>query len=184
MARSCRNKDRLCWTKNNGCLPRDVQPFEVTVAENIAQLEMQIDAVGIVGAAEEARVNDANLALPKTCDTVIGSESVQMSDRQKQPLALACALYNDPVLLFQDEPNSALDADGPEALNETVATMKSEGKKRRHHAPSTGRHPILYTLLVLNEGQVTGFIPHGEAIKSMTANADQVQRNLRTGTGR
>ena len=167
--------------KHIGYLPQDVQLFEASIAENIAQLELEVDAERVVAAAKKARVHDIILALPEGYDTVIGPESVQLSGGQKQRLALARALYNDPVLLILDEPNSALDAEGSEALNETVMAMKKEGNS----VVIMTHRPVAIqscdNLLVLDGGRVTGFGPRDEIIKSMLANADQVQRNLRAG---
>lgn len=168
--------------KHIGYLPQEVQLFEASIAENIAQLELEIDADRVVAAAKKARVHDIILALPDGYDTVIGPDSVQLSGGQKQRLALARTLYNDPVLLILDEPNSALDAEGSEALNDTVMAMKKEGKS----VVIMTHRPVAIqscdNLLVLDGGRVSGFGPRDEIIKSMLANADQVQRNLRTGS--
>jgi ATP-binding cassette subfamily C protein len=163
-----------------GYLPQDIQLFEATIAENIAQLDPQIDSERVVGAAKKARVHDIILALPEGYDTVIGPQSTQLSGGQKQRLALARALYNDPVLLILDEPNSALDAEGSEALNETVMAMKAEGKS----VVIMTHRPVAIqscdNLLVLDKGRVSAFGPRDEIIKSMLANADQVKKNLRS----
>lgn len=164
-----------------GYLPQDIQLFEATIAENIAQLAIQVDAERVVAAAKKARVHEIILALPDGYDTVIGSQSVQLSGGQKQRLALARAIYNDPALLILDEPNSALDAEGSEALNETVDAMKKEGKSVIIMTHSPVAIQSCDNLLVLNQGKVTGFGPRDDIIRSMLANADQVKRNLRPG---
>ncbi|MEM9576707.1 MAG: type I secretion system permease/ATPase [Pseudomonadota bacterium] len=164
-----------------GYLPQDVPLFEATIAENIAQLAPQPDAERVVAAAKKARVHDIILALPDGYDTVIGPQTTQMSGGQRQRLALARALYNDPVLLILDEPNSALDSEGSEALNEAVQAMKAEGKS----VVIMTHRPVAIqscdNLLVLDRGRVSGFGPRDEIIKSMLANADKVNKTLRSG---
>jgi ATP-binding cassette subfamily C protein len=91
---------------------------------------------------------------------------------------LARALYNDPVLLVLDEPNSALDADGSEALNTVITAMKSEGKAiiimtHRPTAISTCDN-----LLVVDKGKVAAYGPRDQVIKSMMKNAGSVQRAI------
>lgn len=161
-----------------GYLPQDVQLFPGTVAENIAQMEPSPDASKVVAAAKKARVHDIILKLPDGYDTLIGVADAQLSGGQKQRLALARALYNDPVLLVLDEPNSALDADGSEALNTVITAMKSEGKAiiimtHRPTAISTCDN-----LLVVDKGKVAAYGPRDQVIKSMMKNAGSVQRAI------
>lgn len=159
-----------------GYLPQDVKLFDGTIAENIAHMEASPDAKRVVAAAQKARVHEIILQLPDGYDTKIGAADAQLSGGQKQRLALARALYNDPVLLILDEPNSALDNDGSEALNAVVANMKGEGKAVliMTHRPTAISG--CDKLLVLDQGRVAGYGPRDEIIKSMMANANDVQR--------
>lgn len=164
-----------------GYLPQEVVLFDGTVAENIAQMALEPDSDKVVTAARRARVHDVILKLPKGYDTQVGSADMQLSGGQKQRLALARALYHDPVLLVLDEPNSALDAEGSEALNTAVSEMKSAGKAvlimtHRPTAISTCDR-----LLVLDGGKVAAYGPRDEIIKSMMRNAGDVSRAVQGG---
>lgn len=167
-----------------GYLPQDVQFFDATITENIAQLETEPDAARVVAAAKKARVHDVILALPEGYDTVVGSTEKKLSGGQRQRLALARALYNDPVLLILDEPNSALDAEGTDALNRAVMDMKAEHKSViiMTHRPVAIQ--CCDNLLVLDNGRVSGIGPRDEVIKSMLVNADQVRKSLKVGQQR
>ena len=46
---------------------------------------------------------------------------------QKQRLAIARAIYNDPVYVVMDEPNANLDDDGERALVELIKQLKDNG---------------------------------------------------------
>jgi ATP-binding cassette subfamily C protein len=164
-----------------GYLPQDVELFEATIAENIARLAPQPDAEQVVKAAKMARVHDIILSLPAGYDTVIGPDSTQLSGGQRQRLALARALYGSPVLLVLDEPNSALDAEGSEALNEAVKAMTSEGKSVviMTHRPVAIQS--CNNLLVLDRGRVAGFGPRDEIVRSMLTNAEQVKKSIYAG---
>jgi len=159
-----------------GYLPQDVRLFDGTVAENIAQMEPSPDASKVVAAAQKARVHDIILKLTEGYDTRIGVADAQLSGGQKQRLALARALYNDPVLLILDEPNSALDAEGSEALNTVVKAMKADGKGVliMTHRPTA--ISACDKLLVLENGKVAAYGPRDEIIRSMMKNASDVQR--------
>ncbi|MBT8409078.1 MAG: type I secretion system permease/ATPase [Alphaproteobacteria bacterium] len=163
-----------------GYLPQDVRLFGGTVAENIARMALEPDAEKVVAAAKQARVHEVILGLPKGYDTPLGAADAQLSGGQKQRVALARALYGDPVLLVLDEPNSALDADGSEALNAAVSAIKAEGgaviiMTHRPTAISTCDR-----LLVLDSGRVAGYGPRDEIIRKMMQNAGDVQRVVGT----
>ncbi len=167
-----------------GYLPQDIQLFDGTVAENIAQLERDPDAKRVVAAAQMARVHDIILKLPDGYDTIIGGSDALLYGGQKQRLALARALYNDPVLLVLDEPNSALDNDGSEALNAAVSAMKAAGKGVliMTHRPTA--ISACDRLLVLEGGKVAGYGSRDEIIRSMMKNAGDIQRVIKkSGSG-
>ncbi|MFY0692615.1 MAG: type I secretion system permease/ATPase [Paracoccaceae bacterium] len=167
-----------------GYLPQDVRLFEGTIAENIAQMDLSPDSEKVVEAAKKARVHDIILKLPDGYDTRIGISDALLSGGQKQRVALARALYNDPVLLVLDEPNSALDADGSEALNKVVAQMKADGKGVliMTHRPTA--ISCCDKLLVLDGGKVAGYGPRDEIIRSMMKNAGEIRRAVSGGTAR
>jgi ATP-binding cassette subfamily C protein len=159
-----------------GYLPQEVQFFDGTVAENIARMAIDPDDAKVVEAAKKARVHDIILSLPDGYDTQMNGSAVSLSGGQKQRLALARALYHDPVLLVLDEPNSALDAEGSEALNAVVTAMKAEG---RAVLIMTHRPTAISTcdnLLVLDGGKVAAFGPRDEIIRKLMKNAGDVQR--------
>ncbi|MCV2866411.1 type I secretion system permease/ATPase [Albidovulum sediminicola] len=164
-----------------GYLPQEIQFFDGTVAENIARMSLTPDPRQVVAAAQRARVHDVILELPKGYDTLIGPSDTQLSGGQKQRVALARALYGNPIVLVLDEPNSALDADGSEALNRAVAEMKAAQKSVivMTHRPSAISQ--CDQLLVLEKGRVAGYGPRDEIIRSMMHNAQNVHQAIRKG---
>ena len=169
--------------KHLGYLPQDVSFFDATVAENIAQMATDPDPQKVVAAAQKARVHDVVLKLPKGYDAVINGSEARLSGGQMQRLALARALYNDPVLLVLDEPNSALDAEGSDALNKVVLDMKAAGKAViiMTHRPTA--ISCCDTLLVLDNGARAAFGPRDEIIRSMMKNAGDVQKVVQAKPG-
>jgi ABC-type protease/lipase transport system fused ATPase/permease subunit len=96
---------------------------------------------------------------------------MRLSGGQKQRLALARALYGDPVLLILDEPNSALDAEGSDALNRAIVALKDQGGAAivMTHRPSA--ISVADRLMVLDQGRITALGPKAEVLKSMMSNA-------------
>lgn len=87
--------------------------LDVTVAENIAQTNENIDTQRLWDCIEKAGLTQTIQKLPKGLDTHVGREvyldGVLFSGGQTQRLMLARALYKDGAILLLDEPTAALD---------------------------------------------------------------------------
>lgn len=164
-----------------GYLPQEIQFFDGTVAENIARMAEKPDAAAVVAAAQRARVHDVILKLPDGYDTDIGPSNTQLSGGQQQRLALARALYCDPLVLVLDEPNSALDSEGSDALNTVIAEMKKDDKSVIVMTHRPGAIAECDQLLVMEEGRAAGYGPRDEIIRSMIKNADNVHAAVKKG---
>ena len=87
--------------------------LDVTVAENIAQTNDNIDTARLWDCIEKAGLTDTVQKLPDGLQTHVGREvyldGVLFSGGQTQRLMLARALYKDGPILMLDEPTAALD---------------------------------------------------------------------------
>jgi ATP-binding cassette subfamily C protein len=85
------------------------------------------------------------------------------------------------VLLLLDEPNSALDAEGSEALNHAVRGFKSMNRAVviMTHRPTAISECDL--LLVIDAGRATAFGPRDDVLKSVTQNAKTIQSAMGKG---
>lgn len=176
--------DRESLAKHVGYLPQELTLFDGTIAENIARMAREPDAKAVVTAAKRAAVHELITSLEDGYDTVIDGANPSLSGGQRQRIALARALYGDPVLLVLDEPNSALDSEGSEALNRVVRELKSDNRSVviMTHRPMAISE--CDTLAVMDKGHVTAHGPRDEILKSMLKNADDVQRSLTVGSKR
>ncbi len=161
-----------------GYLPQDPMLISGTIAENIARMALEPDSAMVVAAAQKAMAHELILSLPDGYETRIEDNQIGLSGGQRQRIALARALYGDPVLLVLDEPNSALDQEGSEALNAAIRTMKSEGRS----VVIMTHRPVAISecdrLMVVEGGQVKAIGPRDEIIRSMMKNASDIQRTV------
>lgn len=161
-----------------GYLSQDPMLINGTIAENIARMALEPDSAAVIAAARKAKAHDLILSLPNGYDTYVGDNQIGLSGGQRQRIALARAVYGDPVLLVLDEPNSALDQEGTEALNGVVSAMKSEGRS----VVIMTHRPMAISecdrLMVVDAGRIIAVGPRDEIVKSMMKNAAEVQREL------
>lgn len=157
-----------------GYLPQSVTLFEGTLAENIARLDENPDPATVVEAARKAAADAMIRHQVDGYDTQMSAEGGRLSGGQIQRVGLARALYGDPVLLVLDEPNSNLDNEGSEALNQAIRQMKAAGNSVliMAHRPAAIKECDM--ILVLDNGVPKAFGPRDEVLKKVLQNHQQV----------
>jgi ATP-binding cassette subfamily C protein len=150
-----------------GYLPQDVELFAGTVAQNIARFEPEPDPDDIIAAAKAAGVHDLILRLPDGYQTEIGEGGVALSAGQRQRIALARALYQDPFLVVLDEPNSNLDAEGEEALTQAILGVRARGGIAIVIAHRPSALAGVDMVLVMAHGKARLFGPKEEVLAKM-----------------
>jgi ATP-binding cassette subfamily C protein len=163
--------------KHMGYLPQRVALFDGTIAQNIARLIDAPDAAKVVAASKMAAAHEMILELPDGYDTVIRAGQVRLSGGQMQRIGLARALYDDPVILVLDEPNSNLDNTGSQALNQAIRGMKESGRSVLIMAHRPAAIQECDTLLVLDGGMRMAFGPKDEVLKGMVKNHQEIQKS-------
>ena len=165
-----------------GYLPQRVQLFDGTIAENIARLDPNPDAAKVVAAAKKAAAHDMILGLPDGYDTRIAGTNSRLSGGQMQRIGLARAIFDDPVIVILDEPNSNLDNMGSQALNQAIRSLKEAGSTVliMAHRPSAIQE--CEQLLMLSDGMVAAFGPRDEVLRDRVKNAAQLQKSATLGS--
>ena len=158
-----------------GYLPQRVQLFDGTIAQNIARLADQPDAEKVVAAAKTAAAHQMIVELPDGYDTRITAGGGRLSGGQMQRIGLARALYDDPVIVILDEPNSNLDNEGSQALNTAIKDMKTAGKSVLIMAHRPAAIQECDTLLVLDHGSKAAFGPKDDVLKETVRNHQNIR---------
>lgn len=161
-----------------GYLPQEVTLFSGTIEENIARMAQEPDPDQVVDAARRARAHELILNLPDGYKTRLSPRDPRLSGGQRQRIALARALYGDPVMLVLDEPNSALDHEGSEALNQAIRDFRASDRAvvLMTHRPVAIQE--CDRLAVIDKGRLQAEGPRDEIVKSMLRNASDVQRTV------
>jgi ATP-binding cassette subfamily C protein len=162
-------------SKHIGYLPQRVDLFDGTVSENISCFALDagenMEDLGpkIVEAAKLAGAHDLILGLPNGYETRLGHGGSGISPGQAQRIALARALFGEPVVVVLDEPNAHLDADGEGALIAALQACRARGALCFVIAHRVGVLSIVDKIMVLNNGQVADFGPRSKALAAVPA---------------
>lgn len=92
-----------------GMVLQDTWLFEGTIAENIAYGKMSATREEIVAAAKAACCDHFIRTLPQGYDTIISSETANVSQGQMQLLTIARAMLTNPTIMILDEATSSVD---------------------------------------------------------------------------
>lgn len=109
-----------------GYLPQDIQLLSGSIIESISRFGRP-DAEDVVATAKLAGVHDMIMRLPENYGAWIGPDGLCLSAGQRQQLALARAIYGQPVFVVLDEPCSHLDETGELSLVQTLRKLRERG---------------------------------------------------------
>ena len=171
--------DVYAWNKAElgpymGYLPQGVELFEGTLAENIARFG-EVDMAKVEAAARTVGLHEFILSLPHGYDNPVGPDGARLSGGQRQRVGLARALYDDPVFVVLDEPNSSLDEQGDAALNGAIQAAKARGTT---FVIMTHRMSVLAVadkMLVLRDGIQQAFGPRDDVLAALNKAAQDAQ---------
>ncbi len=126
--------------------------FQGSILDNIT-FGLDIPLRDVQEAAKAAYIHDFVSSLHEGYDTLVGEQGAQISEGQKQRIALARVLVMDTPILILDEPTAALDLESENHIRKALKTVR-EGRTTIiiAHRLSTIRKAD--EIVVLDEGQV------------------------------
>jgi PrtD family type I secretion system ABC transporter len=165
-------------SRHLGYLPQDIELFAGSFRENIGRLG-DAEPGAVIEAAKLAGMHEQIMRMPAGYDSEIGDAGVRLSGGQRQRIGLARALIGSPRLVILDEPNASLDAEGEEALLQTIAHLKALGTTIVIIAHRSNVLALADKLLVLRNGMVELFGDCREVIAKLNSAATaRPQRSL------
>ena len=158
-----------------GYLPQDTALFAGTIKENIARFRnfLSDDGEAIDNAViEAARLSGAHnliLQMPGGYNRTLGWGGRGLSAGQAQRVGLARALYGKPPLVFLDEPNAHLDAEGEVRLVATLDDLKKKKASVIIVAHRMGILGVVDKIMVMRDGRLETFGPRDEVLGRLKA---------------
>lgn len=151
------------WRENIGIVMQDPFLFNASIEENIRYGRPNASFEDVVRAARAAEAHEFILGKDEGYDTLVGEGGSNLSGGEKQRLAIARAILNDPPILILDEATSAVDSETEKAIQAAIANLvKGRTTIAIAHRLATLRNAD--RLLVIDDGQVVEMGTHEELL--------------------
>ncbi len=120
------NNNLESWKEKLGYVQQNTYLLDESIKNNVAfgYKENQFDIAKIENSIEKAQLVKFVNNLKNGLDSNVGEHGVKISGGEKQRIAIARALYNDPDILILDEATSSLDLDTEAKILETLVKFK------------------------------------------------------------
>ncbi|REK76933.1 ABC transporter ATP-binding protein [Paenibacillus paeoniae] len=138
--------------------------FTGTILDNIRYSKPDATHEEVIRAARIANAHSFIMNLPDGYDTLLQENGNNISGGERQRLAIARAILNDPPLLILDEATSALDIETEGLIQEALQrVMRGRTTIAIAHRLSTLRH--VDRLVVLEKGRIAEMGSHAELME-------------------
>ena len=146
-----------------GIVFQDTFLFHTTVRENLLYARPDATDEQLVAAARAAHVHDFIESLPQGYDTLVGERGHRLSGGEKQRLAIARVILQDPRILILDEATSNLDSES-ERLIQAALEPLFEGRTSIVIAHRLSTVLAADRILVLDRGRLVEQGTHRELL--------------------
>jgi ATP-binding cassette subfamily C protein LapB len=152
-----------------GYVQQDTNLFYGTIRDNIAVSAPHADDEQVLAAARIGGIDDFINAHPKGFDMLVGERGETLSGGQKQGVGIARAMITNPSIILLDEPTSAMDHSGEEAIKKRLIES-TVGKTLMVITHRSSLFDLVDRIIVIDGGKIVA-----DGAK------DQVIEALRTG---
>ena len=146
-------------------VPQDPMLFRATVADNISYGKPNASREEIEAVADLAGADEFVREMPEDYDTMLSERGESLSGGQRQRISIARAMLRDTPILILDEPQSGLDAEAANAVEESWRALTA-GRTTFVIAHELRLVRNVDQILVLEEGRVAESGTHEDLVSS------------------
>ncbi len=161
-----------------GIVPQHPYLFGTTIRANIALADPDLSLEQVMQAARLAGIHDDIAAMPLGYETLLVDAGASLAGGQRQRIALARALVQQPAVLLVDEATSALDAITETQIHRNLASLPCTRVVIAHRL-STIAHADL--ILVMEGGRVVESGSHEQLMSLQARYAELVAAQIASG---
>ena len=156
--------------RNFGYLPQDITLFHGTIKDNILFGTRQITEYQLIRAVQLSGVSMFTDLDSQGLDQQVGEAGQALSRGQRQSIALARAILNDPPVLLLDEPTASLDA---RAEKQFMQSMTQTAKDRTLLLITHKMHllQLVDRIIVLDKGHLVADGPKEQILAQLKSGA-------------
>ena len=146
-------------------VPQDPMLFRATVADNISYGKPNASREEIEAVADLAGADEFVREMPEGYDTMLSERGESLSGGQRQRISIARAMLRDTPVLILDEPQSGMDAEAANAVEESWRALTA-GRTTFVIAHELRLVRNVDQILVLEEGRVAESGTHEDLVSS------------------
>jgi len=149
-----------------GYVQQDVMLFYGSLRDNITLGAPLADDAALVKAAEIGGMIGLVNQHPQGFDMLIGERGESLSGGQRQGVAIARAVINDPVILLLDEPTSSMDHSSEEDIKHRLGAF-SKGKTVLLVSHRTSLLDLADRIIVMDGGRIMADGPKDQVVLAL-----------------
>ena len=152
--------------RNIGYVAQDPMLFYGSLRDNLVLGAALVEDEDVLKAARIAGILDLVNAHPQGFDLQVGERGSLLSGGQRQAVALARALINDPPLLLFDEPTSSMDRSTEEDVKRRLRSF-AKGKTMIVITHRTSLLELVDRIIVIDAGRIVADGPKAHVVEAL-----------------
>ncbi|MDP2103181.1 MAG: type I secretion system permease/ATPase [Methylotenera sp.] len=149
-----------------GYVQQDTQLFYGTMRENLTISATHVDDAAVLAAAHVGGIDEFVNAHPKGFDMLVGERGETLSGGQRQGVGIARAFISKPSILLLDEPTSAMDHSGEDAIKRRlIETTKNKTLVLISHRSSL--YDLVNRIIVIDSGRIVADGPKDQVTDAL-----------------